>query len=650
MNLNHDKRIYFNELKRAFFTIYQTMVKLKRDYFQSEKYIEDFYYTLIRLRNISAVFHEKELCDISMFMLKQFDKKELQISIKKGREKKLIKCLFNLLKFFYKWEEESSGHTYSLSWNKDRESYLNEVKGTFFAIRQTMAELKWAYFRDVKHVEDFYCKLIKLQEISTTFYEKELCDISMFMLKQFNNKESKVFIKKGGEKTLIKCLITLLKLFNKQKAGTNLPNYNDFPQNSKKKLTFIIVDDDYPFAQVTYEELLGNEIRRFIYTEQTDLDAIAYINPDLIAINMLLPDKKGFELVKSIRMHQKLENLPILALTNRLDEQHHLDVLSNKVDNILCKPFTDVALLSYVANMVKYEGKENKRTTSLFIEHKNEMSLLLEKEWDRFIRFQSEFCLVYMCFESAVSEMNEERIQKFHKSINLLYIFLQDKLRKCDDIRMWGPNKMVILLPKMQLESGKLVARRLIKLIDDRIARETLQYHVKAGVMESERSLESEQKMLNMLTEKVETGTSAYGLAVFPLLNEKQEHFFADNNKTRALIVDDDRISTSLIMNHFSDEEWEFETCIDIKNAVEKAISFKPGFILCETKMNDLDGFLFCQQIRQIPQLTNVKFYFLTEQTLPQYVLRAYEVGADDYITKPFSLDVLEAKMKRARN
>jgi DNA-binding response OmpR family regulator len=503
-----DKQVYINDLKETFFTIHQTITRLKWTYFEKEKHVEDFYYTLIKLQHISAVFHEKELYDFSVFMLKQFEKEELEISIKQAREKNLIACLVRLLKVLYHQEDKSTLHMEDLSLVNAKEHEFHTAREAFFSICQMIAVRKGAYFTNAKQLKKLYRMLIRLRETSAAFQAKDLQDLSRFMLQQFDQKDAETAIKNGREKTMVTGLLTLLDLLDKQTASDQ--------HREKQSLTFVVIDSDSPFPEVMYKELLEGEMRRFVYTEPVDLEEIAYINPDVIAVDMRLPQEQGYELIESIRKHETLADLPIVALSNESDEQHHLDFLSVGADYITYKPLTDVMLLGCAALTAKRADQQTKSAAALFARRQDERS-----------------------------------------------------------------------------------------------------------------SFENEHDMRKVLQEKAE--------------GEK------DTGKTRVLIMDDDRISTSLIMNHFSSDEWDVEVCIDVKHAVEKVLSFQPAFILCETKLKDLDGLFFCRQIRQIPQLDNVKFYFLTEQTLSQYVLRAYEEGADDYLTKPFSLEVLEAKMKRAR-
>ncbi|MBH0228755.1 response regulator [Halobacillus yeomjeoni] len=131
-----------------------------------------------------------------------------------------------------------------------------------------------------------------------------------------------------------------------------------------------------------------------------------------------------------------------------------------------------------------------------------------------------------------------------------------------------------------------------------------------------------------------------------PVQNSEQG-MQGDNDKIRVLIVDSDPITPALIENYLSGNEWVIKACSQGKKVLDTALEFNPHYILSEIKMEDMDGLQLCYEIRKQERLNRTKFYFLTTQTLHHYMVRAFEMGADEYITKPFSMDVLKARLKR---
>lgn len=87
------------------------------------------------------------------------------------------------------------------------------------------------------------------------------------------------------------------------------------------------------------------------------------------------------------------------------------------------------------------------------------------------------------------------------------------------------------------------------------------------------------------------------------------------------------------------------------KLGVEKALTFNPDLILCDIMMPELDGFGVLHAIHKNDSIKNTPFIFLTAKTNRADLRKGMELGADDYITKPFSgielLNAVESRLKK---
>ena len=88
------------------------------------------------------------------------------------------------------------------------------------------------------------------------------------------------------------------------------------------------------------------------------------------------------------------------------------------------------------------------------------------------------------------------------------------------------------------------------------------------------------------------------------------------------------------------------------KRGVEIALKEKPDVIVCDIMMPELDGYGVLHLIRKNEETEHIPFVFLTAKTERSDFRKGMEMGADDYITKPFNLDELvmrmEARLKKA--
>src|ERR1022692_2956003 len=87
------------------------------------------------------------------------------------------------------------------------------------------------------------------------------------------------------------------------------------------------------------------------------------------------------------------------------------------------------------------------------------------------------------------------------------------------------------------------------------------------------------------------------------------------------------------------------------KKGVEIAISEKPDVIICDIMMPELDGYGVLHLVRKNPDTEHIPFIFLTARTERSDFRKGMEMGADDYITKPFDdielLNAVEARNKK---
>jgi len=109
----------------------------------------------------------------------------------------------------------------------------------------------------------------------------------------------------------------------------------------------------------------------------------------------------------------------------------------------------------------------------------------------------------------------------------------------------------------------------------------------------------------------------------------------SEKTKTRVLVVDDEPDIIDLLKYNLEKEGYEVETASDGIKAVKAAVKFKPDVILLDIMMPNQDGVETCRQIRDIPELKGTFIIFLTARSEEYSEVAAFDVGADDYITKP---------------
>lgn len=110
----------------------------------------------------------------------------------------------------------------------------------------------------------------------------------------------------------------------------------------------------------------------------------------------------------------------------------------------------------------------------------------------------------------------------------------------------------------------------------------------------------------------------------------------------KILLVDDEEAICNMVKLHFQTEGYLVYTALDSEEAV-KALVNKPDLILLDINMPEVDGLEFCKKIRNH---IDCPIIFLTSRITEQDKIVGLQTGGDDYITKPFSLGELTARVE----
>ena len=116
------------------------------------------------------------------------------------------------------------------------------------------------------------------------------------------------------------------------------------------------------------------------------------------------------------------------------------------------------------------------------------------------------------------------------------------------------------------------------------------------------------------------------------------------NNGHRILVVDDESSISDLISTSLRFVGFDVRTAATGSEALTVAEEFKPHALILDVMLPDLDGFEVCRQIRN--EGLNVGVLFLTAKDGMEDKVAGLTIGGDDYMTKPFSLEELVARVR----
>ncbi len=121
----------------------------------------------------------------------------------------------------------------------------------------------------------------------------------------------------------------------------------------------------------------------------------------------------------------------------------------------------------------------------------------------------------------------------------------------------------------------------------------------------------------------------------------------ANTKHARILIVDDQREIIEIIRHRLGNSGWQIIAASNGQEGLEKAISEKPDLILLDTMMPIMNGHQMLAQLRKAPETKDIPVIMCTGCSEADDILKASTYNVSDYITKPFNLAELGARIKQ---
>jgi two-component system, OmpR family, response regulator len=116
------------------------------------------------------------------------------------------------------------------------------------------------------------------------------------------------------------------------------------------------------------------------------------------------------------------------------------------------------------------------------------------------------------------------------------------------------------------------------------------------------------------------------------------------NKNVSILLAEDDENLGTLLNTFLKNKGYQVQLARNGKSALEKFNNGNYDFLVLDVMMPEMDGFTVAQEVREVDK--NVPILFLTAKSMKEDKLKGFSIGADDYLTKPFSMEELVARIE----
>lgn len=111
----------------------------------------------------------------------------------------------------------------------------------------------------------------------------------------------------------------------------------------------------------------------------------------------------------------------------------------------------------------------------------------------------------------------------------------------------------------------------------------------------------------------------------------------------KIFIVEDDDVIANLILKELNKWEFEAKICDNLQNVLREFIEFDPQLVLMDISLPFFNGYHWCSEIRKI---SKIPIIFISSADENMNIVMAINMGADDFVSKPFTMDLLLAKVQ----
>ena len=116
--------------------------------------------------------------------------------------------------------------------------------------------------------------------------------------------------------------------------------------------------------------------------------------------------------------------------------------------------------------------------------------------------------------------------------------------------------------------------------------------------------------------------------------------------KPMVLVVEDEAALVAMLRYNLEKQGFDVEEAVDGQEAIARIAESPPDIVLLDWMLPVMSGIEVCRQIRRRPATRDLPVIMVTARSEDQDAVRGLNTGADDYITKPFSMDALLARMR----
>lgn len=411
--------------------------------------------------------------------------------------------------------------------------------------------------------------------------------------------------------------------------------------------TILIVEDDRLTAQVLSDAITAHG--RAIQVAPTAARARALIREHdiaLIVLDLVLPDNDGRDLLTEIRATPATRATPVIVVTARTDAISQAECYALGADVLLPKPVDTGVLLSAVSAQLAHAAErrlEGRIDGLTMLPNRAAFMDALERATTLAHRNQQNLAAAMIDLDHFKSVNDTYGHAMGDRVLHGCAQTISRALRTTDFVARWGGEELCVFFPDTSVTGA-------VRALDKALAAvRGLQFKSGTSVFG--------------ITFSAGLAPLLRGAAASDMLEEADRLLYvaknsgrnriispadeADPPRPRALVVEDDPAVNAVVVRLLQREGFDIASFADGRLAAEAAEGEHFSLAIIDLHIPVMNGFELVEKLRTMPTASKMPILFLTGSGDEDNVVRGFEVGANDYLVKPFYPRELIARISR---
>lgn len=419
----------------------------------------------------------------------------------------------------------------------------------------------------------------------------------------------------------------------------------------------LVIDDEASMLMFIKEEL--EKYGWFVMVVSDPIKAISAfydLRPDCVIIDVHMQRKNGFELLAFLKEKLKQWLVPTVMISIDNSKKNRIKTFEMGADDFLAKPFE----IDELHIRVKRHIERKKLIDNLIL--KDELTRVYNRKYTDFAydtmcssigRREEAFCLAMVDLDHFKKVNDSYGHLTGDIVLKEMAALLTERSRSGDIIIRYGGEEFLIFLERVNAPQGKEILQRMLQEFQNRTfssGSETFSCSFSAGMVEVNHPNDSLDYWIKLADD---------ALYKAKVSGRKQIQISESNKKVfrrkplRIAVIDDDPIILTVLEDMFRRMENELKFTLNIKTfnggpeflSDDWTYSNENYVVILDGIMPEMDGLEVLQSLRASTRQDQYRVMMLTSRNSERDISRALALGADDYLTKPFKMSDLKARI-----